>query len=338
MSSAWGTEQTKFFYELTPDRILEAVEQIGFQCTGRVLQLNSMENRVYEVEIEPEDPDAVHTPSDTFKIVKFYRPSRWSKEQIAEEHQFLFDLTAVDIPVIAPIRDKNGDSIFTDESTSMLYSISPKMGGRNPQELSDPQLEQIGRLMARMHTVGASKPFKHRIQITPAIYGIDNLEYLLKEDLISTHARNSFETLARQLISTCTPWFEGIQTQRIHGDAHLGNLLWNDNGPFWVDFDDNVTGPPVQDLWLMTPGRDPESIRQRDLIVQGYQQMRDFDRRTLRLIEPLRGLRMIHFVAWIARRWEDKAFKQAFPDFGSDRYWADQLEGLRDIISVIQNL
>ncbi|MCB9641670.1 MAG: serine/threonine protein kinase [Myxococcales bacterium] len=336
-SSAWGDVETQYFYSLTPDRILDAVEASGLQCTGRCLQLNSMENRVYEIEIVLDDDAVVASPSDRFRVVKFYRPGRWSKEQILDEHQFLLDLQENDIPVAAPERFPDGETLHCLGDLSIYYCVFPKFGGRNPDELSVDQLEQLGRLLARMHNVGAIRPAPHRIQINPTTYGIDNLRYILDEKLLPTEQEKPYRELVEKICETTAPWFAEATYQRVHGDAHMGNLLWHpDRGPRLVDFDDMVMGPPVQDIWLATPGRDVWSIQEREILLEGYEQMRDFERKSLRLIEPLRALRFVHFHAWIGKRWTDQAFPRAFPHYGSSNYWAEAVSDLREQLRLIE--
>ena len=329
--SAWGELETKFFYELTPDKVLDAVEGFGFRCTGRCLTLNSMENRVYEVEIESESK----LKTDHFKIIKFYRPGRWTKEQILEEHEFLLDLEEVDIPVVTPMRDSEGSTVCELKDLKIFYSLFPKIGGRNPQELSDDQLPIIGRLLARMHNVGATKKAQHRIALTPDNYGRQSLGFLQKGNFIPENMQNRFSSIVEEICDRADTLFSHVSTQRVHGDCHFGNLLWADTGPFWVDFDDCVTAPPVQDLWLLFPGRDEYSNEQLRKLILAYDEMRSFDWESLNLIESLRSLRMIHFSAWIAKRWEDPAFKRSFVEFGTNKYWIEQLSLLEEQLSLI---
>lgn len=332
----FGTEATKYFYDLTPEKILTAVEDVGLKCTGRVLTLNSMENRVYEVEIEVDD-ETLKSPSERFRIVKFYRPGRWSRDQINDEHQFLMDLKECEIPVVAPLTFLDGQSVMTMSDLGIHYAIFPKVGGRNPDELTDEQLTQIGRLMGRMHGVGRSKDAQHRIKLNPETYGLNNLAFLLSADLIPTSIRPKYEQVVKEICQISEPLFKTARSQRIHGDCHMGNLLWGSEGPFWVDFDDMVVGPQMQDLWLIVPGRDEESQRQLSLLLTGYEQMCDFDRATLKLFEPLRALRFIHFSAWIGKRWEDPAFKRTFINYGSDGYWQEQLNDLYEQLDLIRD-
>lgn len=323
----WGDKETQFFYQLDPVTILDAVEHIGFETTGRCLTCNSMENRVYDVEIIVDESE-IHTPSDAFRIVKFYRPGRWTKEQILEEHQFLLDLQGQEIPVIAPI-ERNGETLFKMEGVDIWFALFPKRGGRAPDEMNDSQLEQMGRLLARMHAVGRSRKAEHRIHITPESYGLQNLNFLLSSRSIPSHMERKYEALVKEICERAAPHFLHVHYQRIHGDCHLGNILWGSQGLQVFDFDDMLNGPPVQDIWLIVPGTEPEAIRQRNVLLDAYESMADFDWMSLKLIEPLRALRYIHFSAWIAKRWEDPAFKMAFPDFGNDLYWETQVNDLR---------
>lgn len=324
------SSETKFFFELTPERILDAVEALGVRCTGRCLQLNSMENRVYEVEIELESEPA--SPSDRFRIIKFYRPGRWTLEQIGEEHRFLLDLHGADIPVVAPLPFPDGATVRRVGELEIYYAVFPKVGGRSPDELDSEQLMWLGRLMARIHTVGAQRSAPHRLKLDPATYGIENLRYLIDSGTVPRESQLAYRTVVERICTLVEPWFAVAQYQRIHGDCHLGNIVWGSSGPFFVDFDDMVTGPCVQDVWLVVPGRSEEQLRS---LLAGYELLRPFDRSTLRLIEPLRALRFVHFTAWIARRWHDPAFQRVFPNFGSGGYWGEQLSDLNEQLTII---
>lgn len=322
-------QHTQFFYQITPEVVLRAVEEFGVRCTGRCLSLHSMENRVYDVEIELPSSTELKKPSDKFRVVKFYRPGRWSKEQILEEHEFLFDLIDAEVEVVAPLRDKAGNSLRSIENT-IWYAVFPKQGGRSPQELKDDELERVGRLLARLHTVGAGKVAKHRLRLTPETYGVNNLRFLVDSGTIPPDYREPYSRLAGTIITMITPWFEGVPAIRVHGDAHLGNLLWGNEGPFWVDFDDMLVAPPVQDLWLVMLERGEEARKRQELLLSGYESIRNFDRSTLSLIEALRTLRMINYTAWIAKRFDDPAFKLTFPQFGTLGYWREQLGDLQE--------
>ena len=319
---------TRFFYELTPERILDAVERLGFRCTGRCMALNSMENRVYDVEVEVDAP--VETASERFRIVKFYRPGRWTRAQILEEHQFLLDLVEQEITAVAPLALPTGDTLATIEDIGIHYAVFPRIGGRMPDELDEDQLLQMGRLLARLHNVGSTRDAPTRIRLDPATYGRANLAFLLEAGLLPDAGRERYKGLVERICDLSEPWFSQAAYQRIHGDCHLGNILHGRSGFFLIDFDDMVRGPCVQDLWLIVPGNDAADRARLEMLLEGYEQMRDFDRRTLRLIDALRALRVIHFSAWIGRRREDPAFQRVFPDFGTERYWFEDIANLQE--------
>lgn len=331
-SSVWGGEKTQFFSSLTPDKVLDAIETLGFKTTGRISILASMENRVYEVEIEN---DEAHNISETFKIVKFYRPGRWSKDQIKDEHQFLFDLMENDIHAIAPNKI-NGESVFEDVN-GLYYTLFPKQGGRAADEWTDELLEQMGRLLARLHNTGQTKKASHRLNLDINTFGEINLEFILKSKYMLPDYKETYKNLCEQIFSISTPLFQNINYQRIHGDCHHGNILLKDGHPFLIDFDDMSMGPRVQDIWMINPGRDDYAKRQRQILLEAYMSMTDFDMRELKLIESLRALRIIHFSAWISHRFEDQAFKRVFPNFGSNQYWEQELFNLREQIGYIQD-
>lgn len=330
----WGDEDTQYFYELGPDKILEAIEDLGYETTGRCLTCNSMENRVYDVEIIV-DEDKISSPSDAFRIIKFYRPGRWTQEQILEEHTFLADLAEEEIPVIEPIAH-DGKTLFKMHDSNIYYAVFPKRGGRVPDEMDFEQLERMGRLLARLHATGRARQARHRIRLTPETYGRQNLEYLLLSQSIPSYLESQYQQLVENICKLSTPLFDKTPVQRIHGDCHIGNILWGASGLQLFDFDDMVVGPPVQDIWLVIPGRDDDALRQRNILLDAYKTMSDFDDRSLRLIEPLRALRFIHFSAWIAKRYQDPAFTRAFPDFGTPVYWETQIHDLRDQLALIQ--
>ena len=332
---AWGDAQTKFFFELTPDRVLVSAEALGLKCTGFCMALNSFENRVYEVEVEWDQDGTPESPSATRRVVKFYRPGRWTEEQILEEHQFLLDLVADEIPAIAPAKFADGTTLRRTEQ-GIWFAVFPKMGGRSPDELSLEQLARLGRLLARIHNTGARGTASHRVRISPQSYGIDNLKFLIDAGWIPLDFRGRYQRAVERISELTQPWFQAAPVQRIHGDCHLGNLLWNDRGPFFLDFDDMLQGPPVQDMWLLTPSRNQEGRLALEALLDGYAEMRQFDRTSLRLIEPLRALRFVHYTAWIARRWEDPAFPRAFPHFNTHRYWNDETEDLEKQLALIE--
>lgn len=321
----WGSEATRFFYELTPERVLDAVEaSLGCRCTGRNFAHNSMENRVYELEIEADDDTTEQV------IAKFYRPGRWSAAQIAEEHRFLADLVADEIPAVAPMKFRDGATVHTLGDLGICYAVFPKVGGRSPDELTPEALRIVARLVARMHNVGAARSADHRVVLTPATYGTANLAALHQLRCIPPAFEQSYTEIVERIIAFSEPLFDAAPMHRLHGDCHLGNLLYGRAGYFWVDFDDMVTGPAIQDLWLLVPDSGQEAAPTWQTLAAAYQTMRPFPMRQLQLIEPLRALRMIHFAAWIAKRWQDPAFQRAFPQFGEERYWGDQVRDLHD--------
>jgi len=327
---SWGGRETRFFYELTPDSILDAVEEFGLHCTGRCLALNSMENRVLEVEIESDSGEVSQV------VAKFYRPGRWSEEQILDEHDFLFDLQDNELTVVAPLRDPDGESLRMMNGVEIWFAVFPRVGGRNPDELSDHQLERVGRLLARVHNTGAQVRESSRLTLNAESYGRESLAYLQESGALPSDIRRDYSRLVEEICDLAGPIFESVSRQRVHGDCHLGNLLWRMDSPYLVDFDDTVMGPCVQDIWLLTPGRDEEALRQRRVLIEGYETMREFDRRELALVEPLRALRYIHFSAWVAKRWQDPAFPRAFPHFAEKNYWREQLMDLEESLGLMQ--
>ena len=322
--STWG-ENTKQFLELTPDRILKALEVNGILCTGRLLQLNSMENRVYQVEVELDEKKVLSSKYEAYRIIKFYRPGRWTKEQILDEHRFLLDLKENELPVVAPMRLLSGETLGHLKNSDLFYCIYPRVGGRIPDELLDDQVALIGRYLARFHLCGEKRQARCRVTIGTQSYGLDHLKYLIDHHVIPMDLVKRYQDIVESICHHTESWFRETSHQRIHGDCHLGNLLWSSNGPFWVDFDDMLNGPVVQDLWLLLPGQDPYSKKQFKKMLEAYQTIRQFDQKSLRLIEPLRALRYIHFSVWIHKRYEDMSFQRAFPDFGTWSYWQQQV-------------
>ncbi len=324
-------EATKYFYDLRPESVLDAIEEIGVRCTGRAIALNSLENRVYEVEIEINDDNSLSSRFDRFRIAKFYRPGRWTKEQIEEEHSFLQQLYSEHIKVVCPIPFKDGSTLKKLPNTEIWYTVFPKIGGRLLDELQDQQLETVGHLLARLHTVGENQIPKHRIHLDQETYGYNSLDYLLDHDALPYTMRDRYIDLVEEICEIYQSWTKGLHLQRVHGDFHCGNIIWDDNECMIVDFDDFLSGPTVQDIWLCTPGRDEETNRKRNVLLSAYERIRNFNYDSIRLIEPLRALRMVHFSAWILKRWEDPAFPKVFEGFGSDKYWHEQLIALEEV-------
>ncbi|MFH1130588.1 MAG: serine/threonine protein kinase [Pseudomonadota bacterium] len=313
------------FFTLTPERVLDAVERAGYDTTGLCYPLNSLENRVYEVELD-----------DRSRVVgKFYRPGRWSEETIRDEHCTLSALYAVEIPVCAPISFGDGDTLHTTED-GIFFALFPRTGGRSPDELVGEQFEQLGRLLARIHNVTASLRLQHRPTISPQTYGTDCLETIIKHTKMPTGLNYRYTDAVQRLVAIGKQRFDGIETIAVHGDCHRANLLCGSHGWFFLDFDDMGIAPAVQDIWLLLPARPADCPKELDLLLEGYQQFRDFDRQTLRLIEVLRGLRYVRYAAWIARRWDDPSFPHAFPDWGSERYWEAQVADIYEQLALLE--
>ncbi|MBX7058355.1 MAG: serine/threonine protein kinase [Leptospirales bacterium] len=312
------TNLNEQFFALSPERVLEAVESAGYQPSGHCLQLNSLENRVYDLRLE----DGRHV------VAKFYRPARWRREQIQEEHDFLFELRNHEIPVCAPMPFVDGQTIH--ETAGIFCAVWPRTGGRSLDEFNDQQLGMLGRLCARMHNIGAAGPISGRPDLDADAYVRRPLQFLLGSGLLPDRFQERYTAAALAAADRYELLAKGVPLHRIHGDCHPGNILYGDEGFFFLDFDDFVRGPAVQDLWMIASARDTEGLRQRDLFLDGYRQFRDFEHRWLDLVEPLRSLRYVHYCAWIARRWQDPAFPQAFPQFGSDEYWETQCADLEE--------
>lgn len=332
VSSVWGNEKTQFFNSLTPDVVLNDIDKLGYKTTGRILPLNSMENRVYEVEID--NPHAKHV-SENFIILKVYRPGRWTLEQIQDEHDFLYDLIENDIQVIAPVKIEDR-SLFVNQD-GLYFCLFPKQGGRACVEWNDELLAQMGRLLARVHNTGLTKIASARLKLDIATFGRANLELILDSPYLLPDYKNNYNSICNELFDASLSFFEKVKFQRIHGDCHHGNILLNDGRPFLIDFDDMSMGPKVQDIWMITPGRDDYAKNQRDTLINSYLSMSDFDFNEIKLIEPLRALRIIHFSAWIAHRFEDSAFKNVFTNFGSRDYWEREIFNLRAQLDFINN-
>jgi Ser/Thr protein kinase RdoA (MazF antagonist) len=304
------------FLQILPDVIFEAAETLGGRCTGRFYALHALENRVYDIEME-EGPHVV---------IKFYRPGRWSRAAIQAEHDFLKALEESEIPVVCPLTDGNGQSIF--EIDQVMFTIFPKRPGRLEAEPTKEQLTRLGRFMARLHNVGAAVKAAPRLRLDPQTYGREPVRFLMDGHFVPMELASRFATIATEICDAATRLFANVPYILVHGDCHSGNVLWNRDDPYIIDFDDMLYAPAVQDVWMLAGSDDDYGKERRRSLLEAYEEFRAFDMSTLQLIEPLRALRMIHFSAWIARRWEDSAFKAAFPDFGTEHYWQEQIEDL----------
>lgn len=309
------------YSSLGPDDVLDAVEAAGWRGDGHLLALNSYENRVYQVGTE--EGDAV--------VAKFYRPGRWSDEAILEEHEFAMELVEAEIPVVAPLPCVDGTTLFRHSLHRL--AVFPRRGGRPPELDNREHLEQLGRFMARIHLVGECGDFVHRPTLDVESFGETSYRFLLDRGHVPAELELSYRSLAEDLlvrIQACYDRAGELNYLRLHGDAHSGNILWTDQGPHFVDLDDARTGPAIQDLWMFLSGDRREMNEVLTDVLDGYTQFREFDPRELHLIEALRTLRMMHFVAWVARRWQDPAFPRAFPWFGERRFWDDHILSLRE--------
>ncbi len=320
-------DQTDAFQKLSHDDILNAIDAAGYRCSGHIYPLNSYENRVYQVGLE----DANNV------IAKFYRPGRWSDDAIIEEHNFTTHLSTEDIPVISPL-------LFTDKTSlkhtdRFRYALYESVGGRTP-ELDNPgHLKMLGRTLARIHNFGETQQFVHRRTLNITEFADDSCTFLLENNFIPQDLLPAYESLIGDVISRIKQCFSDtgqVNFIRIHGDFHLGNILWRDDTPFVVDFDDTMMGPVVQDIWMLLSGDYEYMTARLNDVLEGYNEFRDFNPVELNLIEALRSLRIIHYAGWIAKRWEDPAFPFAFPWFNTQRYWQDHILNLREQIAAME--
>lgn len=315
------------FIDLTPDLIIEAIEQSNDQlCDGRLLALNSYENRVYRVGIEGGEP----------LIAKFYRPHRWTEDQINEEHAFAMELAAADIPVVAPLPDKQGATLRRHDE--FYFALYPVRGGRSPELDNPEQLQIIGRFIGRLHKVSEATEFRHRSVVDTQTLGRETSAYLIDNQRLPADLSGAYQSVITDLLAKVETRFNAcasVRSIRLHGDFHPGNILWRDETPHIVDLDDARSGPAVQDLWLFLSGdRQYQTARLADLL-DGYTMFREFDPVELGLVEALRTLRIIHYAAWLDKRREEPAFQQAFPWLASNRYWDDHILALKEQSSAL---
>ncbi|WP_297323925.1 serine/threonine protein kinase [Nitrosomonas sp.] len=314
------------FSSLTPDCVMNALDSLGCHSDGRLLALNSYENRVYQVGMEDGLP----------LIAKFYRSERWTDETILEEHAFVQELVEREIPVV-PALVLGGKTLHTFEG--FRFAIFSKRGGRAPEFEDRNTLEWMGRFLGRIHAIGALKPFQHRPTLDIASFGVEPLDFLLTNHFIPIDLEVAYRSVAELALTGVRHCFaragSNVKALRLHGDCHAGNVLWTESGPHFVDFDDSRMGPAVQDLWMLLSGERADMVRQLNDVLAGYEDFYDFDSSELYLIEALRTLRLIHYAAWLAQRWDDPAFKQAFPWFNTQRYWEERILELREQIALM---
>lgn len=318
---------------LTPDAVLDALESAGWRGDGRLLALNSYENRVYQVSLE----------DDSYVVAKFYRPQRWSDDQILEEHAFALELAELEIPVVAPY---SRSGITLHRHAGFRFTVFPRRGGRSPELEDDKVLEWIGRFLGRIHAAGAARPFAHRPALGIETFGTEPRDWLVASGLLPADLLEAWRSTADQAlegVARCYQRAGEVRSIRLHGDCHAGNILWTEEGnrsgapggPHFVDLDDARMGPAVQDLWMLLAGDRESALKGLAALLRGYRQFREFDLRELLLIEALRTLRLLHYSAWLARRWDDPAFPAAFPWFGTQRYWQDRILELREQIAIM---
>lgn len=311
---------------LTPDCVIDAVEAAGYRCDARLLALNSYENRVYQVGIEDDQP----------VIAKFYRPDRWQREQILEEHQFTLELADADISVVAPLADSAGNTL--QEYNGFSFALFPRRGGYPPELDNFDNLLVLGRTLGRIHAVGGAASFKHRQSICVQRMLADSRDFLLAE-FIPDALREAYDTLTRDLLERVTTLYAEVEPEdqiRVHGDCHVGNILWRDDTAHFVDLDDCCTAPAVQDLWMFLSGERHQQQLQLSELIEGYSEFCDFQPRQLRWVEALRTLRIVNYAAWLGRRWQDPAFPRSFTWFNTERYWAEQILELREQLAALQ--
>ena len=322
---------------LTPDAVLNALESLGLQCDGRLLALNSYENRVYQVGVEEPIPGS----QGAFVVAKFYRPARWSDEQILEEHAFARELADAEVPVVAPLAF---DGRTLHERDGFRYAVFPRRGGRAPDLEDERTLEWLGRFIGRIHAVGSTRAFAHRPALDIASFGEEPRAFLLASGFIPADLVEPWKqaaALALEGVRHAYARAGGVASIRVHGDCHPSNVLWTpeggntQGGPHFVDLDDARMAPPVQDLWMLVSGDRHSMGRQLGRLLAGYEDFAEFDDRELNLVEALRTLRLLHYSAWLARRWDDPAFPITFPWFNTPRYWQDRILELREQVAAL---
>jgi Ser/Thr protein kinase RdoA (MazF antagonist) len=320
-------KQQTAFHSLTPDRIITLVEKgLDRRLTNLCRPLISYINRVYE--LEAEDGSGL--------VAKFYRPGRWSQEGLQDEHDFLLELAGQEIPVVAPLLLRDGKSLGSYEN--ICFTVFPKMGGRSYDEYNDDQWLELGRLLGRTHNIGAMHLPKDRLTMAPDKSTRQQVDYILKGSFMPDDMLGRFKDLTDTLIAEISPMFSNREMIRIQGDCHFSNLIYRPGESFYIiDFDDMVVGPPVQDFWMLLPGYREESLAEIEMFLEGYEMFRDFDMGSLRLIEPLRAMRYIHYTAWCAHQFAEDGETRVNENFGSRQYWQTEMDDLEDQLKKILN-
>lgn len=315
---------------LSPDTILDALESVGYACTGHILPLNSYENRVLQIGLDEMLSDA------PFVIVKFYRPNRWTSEAILEEHEFAQELRDNEVPMVAPLQI-NGTSLH--EYQGFQFAVYPRCGGRIPELDRQEHLALTARMLGRLHSIGRRYTFQHRSKLNVDTFGFSAQETILGTNFLADYQRHNYEQVSNDLLGSIKRQWQDLEFMdviRVHGDCHAGNILWTDSGPHFVDLDDTVMAPAIQDLWMLLSGTRAEQESQLAIIVEEYSTFAEFTPFELRLVEPLRTLRMMRHAAWLANRWNDPAFPKAFPWFAESRFWDDHILALREQLPLLE--
>lgn len=325
IESAQSASSKFDFSELSPDLLLDAIESVGIVVESGLLPLNSYENRVYQF----------HDQQRQKYVVKFYRPERWSKVQIQEEHDFALELVEHELPIVAPLVI-NGTSLL--EYQGYLFALFPCRGGRIFEVDNLDQLEWMGRFVGRIHAIAAKKPFVARPTFSSQESLIDATNIIQQSGFVPSHLSKAFFTILQQVVSEAKSQYQPQADQiiRLHGDCHAGNILWTDAGPHFVDLDDCRAGPAIQDLWMMLSGDRQQQLLQLDTLLEGYQEFYSFEAKQLALIESLRTMRVVNYIAWLCKRWQDPAFPHNFPWFNTEKYWEQQILMLKEQLSALQ--
>lgn len=311
------------FQQLSPDLLIDSLESAGFDVASGLLPLNSYENRVYQFSDD----------NGTRFVTKFYRPNRWSKAQILEEHEFALELADNELPIVPPLV-RDGISLF--EHQDYHFAVFPCRGGRIFEVDNLDQLEWMGRFVGRIHAIGAAKSFSHRPSINKQEYLADARTLLDQSEFVPASLETAFFTVLDQAIALASAQYQPTQEIRLHGDCHAGNILWTDDGPHFVDLDDCRSGPAIQDLWMMLSGDRQQQLLQLDTMLCGYEEFFSFEHNQLALIESLRTMRVVNYMAWLAKRWQDPAFPRNFPWFNTEKYWEQQILMLKEQVAALQ--